>query len=597
MSTPVETVSIDSEDVVLLRMEPDEGQGGTRITLIENTHLVRSLTERESRRPGWSTERIHLRNTFDLLPAEAASLRTAIATLGSKRVAMPVWIDARAASDWANSYFLPQYAMRLDTGAVIHHTAIAALDPQTIEVVPLVIGYIDRPDINAITEAATITVEEDCPTTWRCVVRDNSVGGTEFPDIDPAYLPTFLDLSRDDIDRIEIGHGREKALEGLDSIHRWGQRALFSLQTADEIRDLMAFFARRCRGRYKSFQMPAWFAPHTSGSAETPDAYIARFGSDQLTIEFVHAKLARTTLECWQLPWELNPPDGEAFELAPISWLYEFSYDVPGGPIVSRYTSWDESKTYSSNEYPPAKIEHTRLRSSMELGESDCELRVYGPDFPEILRQAERNAFGTLTLTISQIDPETPATAPIVRFRDEVAEIRSTGRLMTVSAGRKFRRRWPRAVVEKRDNLGAFDPVYGRSKAAFVRECVVYEVWSDGRKLLLNIDDGGANPDEDFFSGGYGDAGAGTDYNSAGILKHFKAADVGADLSIELDRPMPDVEATDTVYLYPGYSGKWTAAKAAPWNASNAHYNFLGFPFTPPEPPGFELPDDQRGKK
>ena len=107
-----------------------------------------------------------------------------------------------------------------------------------------------------------------------------------------------------------------------------------------------------------------------------------RWASDQLELSFLSGAVAITRLAFWQVPWEIDQPEGEEAKQSARAYLYRHKLNVPGGPIYWRYTDYAQSITVTEDAedvtYFPAQIEHDRFSQGFMLDDDAVKLWIYG---------------------------------------------------------------------------------------------------------------------------------------------------------------------------------------------------------------------------
>lgn len=553
------------------------------------TDLVRSESDREDRLLGPSL-RISQKSVHVLTGASAADFRKALATLGDKRVAVPLWVDCRPVAQYSTRVHTARYWWDFEEGEIVPDVFVPGLSPEKV-VAPLLFGRLkERPEAkaeNRVLGEYEFQIDEDGPWDWRCGVHGIDSPGQEFPALAPAWT-RVSDLSGDRIELSDVGQSRERAVSGSEAPARWGQEAAFVLPDRGSIRTLLTHFALTSHGRHASFVVPAWFRPHTASTPETPSAYVARYGADQMRLRFRNQVLAETTIKLWQVPWELNPPEGEIFaQERAIAYLYRFEYLVPphsGGPVLHQYTSWERALQINvgsgSDEWEPAKIEHSDVRFDLRGTDSLTLMTRFQDANPVQLIWMGRDE-APVIVRIFEVDP-LQTNGPRLRevFAGEVGEVSQDGEQLKAKVGDPAGRRVPRLLVQRLDNHPVFAPESGVNRESYARTAKVLDSWFGGRKLLLEWTDEGPHQDDDWFSGGWVEHGVGASWRFRAIAKHYREPDESSDLHVDLERPLEGVEAGDMVTLLPGYDGRWETAQSK-FALGSAHYNFAGMPHVP----------------
>lgn len=721
------TVTVNGEEVLLLDAAPDRS-APIKLTLRMETDVQRSETLRETRTPLRPYPRTKMEYRLGLEDGNAAAWRTALATIGTKRVAVPVWPDARLRADLSGALYDARYWVNVNTGAVVDcpyimqapelhsfesfrqneqnlfhesvvvdgdytswklsrrttvHTygnyvyrdcpwvinrryrmrLLARIHPSTrmkkvmaimfgglqtdtiisnnytnveaqanitattysvsylkfLDVngnsfngvtddgtddiayiakytvqdidamnatdlyAPLLIGRIEeRPEGMVITGKAAdwskVTIREDGPEATALKPRDTAIMGGTWPAALTPDAATIKDLSADLLELDSLGRSGQQLLQGREAPMRWGQEGVL-LASSTEIPDLLSFFCHRSQGRYGDFTLPAWFKPHTIGTDETPDAYRARFGSDELTLVFDGGNdWATAKIRLWQLPWELNLPEGEAPLATAVAYLYQFSIDVPGGPLYYRYTDHAKSLQYGGNTYAPALIGHDKIKLSWELGDSRLSLSAEATSGHPLLKQLLGQNEGMLYLHLYQCDPANAASARL-RFHGPVGKVGAVERKLKAEFYDVFRIKAPRLLITKREAFAPFSPEGGRNRASYARTGTVASV--NGTQVYLSAISGG-DPAAQYFAGGWAEKGTGSTFERREIVNHDYPS---GKKKVDILRPwtVPPTPGS-TITLYPGSDGTWTQAKTL-FAASSDYQWFSGFPYLPPDKP------------
>lgn len=575
--------TIASEDLYLFPEWPNMGEE-PRITHALKTTIQRSLTDRESRWPRWGGPRTRIRYTYDLSGSEAADVRTMLYNLGTKRCAVPLWLDYRLQADWANRLYDPQYVLDVEDAAIVPVADIGTIASDH-HVCPLVLCRFERPEVEVEDVAFgsfPFAFTEQSPWSWRCRIRDRGLAAGAFPGtVEPDWI-SVEDRSKDRLEFTELGDGREPVVYGDEAPMRWGQEASFTLEPGP-LGDLLSFWEHGARGRYASFTVAQLFKPHTQASPETPDGYMARFAEDELELTVIEVGMAQASLRFWHVPWELNPPDGEEFACTPYQWLYEFVRIVPDGTeIATRYTD-GEADTVASIDGSPetflaAPVSHDGPDESMSEARSRIDLRLAERADNPLVAWYRRQGEGRLLLRLYRYD----GSATLV-FAGELGEVGLDRNLYTADFGAPKRRKVPRVVMQRKDNHSAYAPEGGMAWQAQELEGVIVARGTDP-KVWFDLPGGGLGANE-LVKGGWIRVGSGATYETRMVL--FQAdGDPLADWVLDLDRPLVHGQTGDPIFLRRGYDRTWEDAKN--FGQYYGHYNFLGFPQLPVTDPSAE---------
>lgn len=631
-----------------------------RIRLAWATDIQFGLGDRESRTARWAAPRLQLSQNYVLQGTELAEVRTLLATLGEMAaphiaagervvitstgstdwqamgaptgagigteftasavgagtgrarlrdtaplIAVPIWPAALLASEWAQRIWDPQAVLVIESGDVLTGTAADSLPsvPSGSTCVPLVLGRLgQRPDTTAILDTMAefqLDLVEEGP--WESRIGVRTVPGVArevFPNIDADWSKVVED-SDDRLERDAIGVQRTPMLHGLAAPTRWVQESRFLLSASDAAAFLSHWVQNK--GRWGAFDLPVLLRPHTAASPETPDGIRARYGKDEIELEWFTPALCRTQVRFIQVPWELNPPAGESPQQASTAIFYDVTYDLPahaGGPLQWRFTSAERLLTVGDVQYSPAPIAYDKIVNGRGLTAAEVEIktgRLTHPNGNPFAKLLLMEAECPIKVSIREGVVSADGSVSNVRqlFTGELVTATTDGKWITCTAGRAIKCRVPRVIIQADDNRHLFmdeiDPT------PWGLEAVVVAIWDDQgapRKLLINRTGGYNNPSADHYSGGWIEWGTGWSYRRRGVIWHALAADVGADITMVIDRPIKGLTSGQHIRVFPGYSGKWTQASRGDFLGGVARSNFFGFPYMPGPRPESTAPED-----
>ncbi len=563
--------TIAGETVNVLAVPPN-GAYGTSVKHRLNTHVARSMSGRESRRPLCEAVRFGYSGTWSLDVGQTRALRTSLGSMAASRWAVPLWPDLHLVSDHASSLYIAAYYLECVNGAIVTESQVSGLG-DAIPIVPLFLGRVEeRPKIQPITTVsgkAKLEFGEDAPWAWRVQIRNLTtvVAGT-WPSVLVPNGPT-QDLSQDNLSFETIGQGREAVVSGQEEPGRWGQSGDFLLNGRDRIRTLLTFWALRCRGRWQSFTMPSWFHPHWEDSAATPLNLTARFSDDELVLDYSYShNAASCDLQFWQCPWE--PTISAA--LPAIARLFVFTYDVPS-PVTWTFTSWERPIVVDGQTYAPASIDHSSQSRDMS-GAEECTIRASAELAPLRLARLGQLLPGRLCVDVFEVNPEDVSDVRQI-LSGIVGDVEDDDRALKANVAQPRSRKVPRAVVQKRNNIPLYSEESGIDKAAYAYTCTVAAVWPEG-KLILTWADAQPSPTEKIFGEGMVESGSGLTYWIEDLVFDYRVSATERHVTPKVH--MPHIQPGDTVRLYPGCSMSWSDQRAT-FNKSADHYlNFLGFP-------------------
>ncbi|EIQ01642.1 Phage hypothetical protein [Opitutaceae bacterium TAV1] len=496
--------------LLLLLGRPDTGGDAGEMTVLYSfpCDVFPGETGRETRVPRAAGVRLEQSCGYFLKPADAAALRASIARLDDKRVAVPLWCDISTPAGWPARLHATAWAVNIDTGTLLASEAVPQQPGGFF--CPLLVGkFRERPEITALTEgigAVEIAVVEDSPPGYAIGIHAPAAPAAWPGSLDPDWTDV-LDTSDDGRKYEQIGRIRERNTENRERAFAWGQQAAFTLRTRGQIRDMLAFFAAR-RGRLESFAAPVWFRPGPD-EAKTPHVTRCRFSSDDLLLTFQDMNLAETSIGMVQLPWEINPPAGEQPQRPPAAFLYRFCHDIPGAPVIWRFTDWETplagAETGAAVTWFPRPIEHDSIDQDYQL--ADAETTITTGDFGDNpLSLFFRNALeAPLYVEIYECSPANPAAA-VLRYAGEVGAITPEGRKTQARVsvfGGKLRRRVPSFYFSATCNYELCGPGCGLPEDGKTLTGAVYALNGSTLTVTITVNPTGRVPGADFFAGGW----------------------------------------------------------------------------------------------
>lgn len=502
---------LGSELLLLLGRPDASGDAGEMSILYTfSGDVFAGETGRETRMPRVAGVRLEQSCGYLLRPADADALRTALANLGDKRVAVPLWCDISTPAGWPARLHATAWAVNIDTGAIL--TSDTVPDQAGGFFCPLLVGkFRERPEITALTEdlgIAEVAIVEDSAPAYAIGINALPAPADWPASLDPNWTDV-LDTSEDGREYEQIGRIRERNTEHREHAFAWGQRATFTLrQAAGQIRDLLAFFVAR-RGRVESFAAPVWFRPGPATLA-TPHVTRCRFSSDDLLLTFLDMNLAEVAVGMVQLPWEIDLPAGEQPQRAPAAFLYRFRHDIPDAPVVWRFTDWEAPLVGAENgqavTWLPRPIEHDSVDQDHMLGDAETTLTV-GDFDNNPLSLFYRNALeAPLYLDILECSPANPAAA-VLRYTGEVHTVAPAGQRKQQARvsvfGGKLQRRVPSFYFSATCNWEFCGVGCGLLPAGKTCSGNVYSVNGSTLTVTLTANPTGRVPGADFFAGGW----------------------------------------------------------------------------------------------
>jgi hypothetical protein len=294
----IASTTINGIDVELILIEPDWSLPVT-VEMNIPVDADEGDTGKEERVPESLHPRFSMSYQPDWLATDSEDILTLKATLGTKRVAIPIFPDTQSSISDDFIFAGAHYVSWNDAGSY-------AIDTDTYDhCAPLAFGYLDDNSYAALTETigqTQLRFVEDCPFSHRLNVV--SVATTNTFTLEPDWLTPVSETLVSPIKRRSIGQGREAQLENQENVFRYEFSGSFKLMTQAELGYLLSFWYQK-KGRLHPFYVPAWFQP-ASSTPETPDTFRARFKGEKLTLSFVHPYVATALIGFVQMPWELN---------------------------------------------------------------------------------------------------------------------------------------------------------------------------------------------------------------------------------------------------------------------------------------------------
>ena len=554
----------------LCLLSPD-WRGGIKHTYTFASQQSEGKTGVEIGIPEQASLRLKVEYRFVLPEAEAAEFRQALGVLGTRRLAVPLWID-EATDEWLHA---PQWVVSWSDAGEYAITATAEVYAYE-HAAPLLLGRIvDRPKVTPLTRglcAVTVTVVESAP--WSC--RIDPSPAFDLPTAfnwEPDWGQALAEMTRDQVDDHEFRQAREVGQFGPDSVTRWGQEGTFEFERSD-VGQLLRFFLDR-QGRVKSFPCPTWFRP----GAEVPTAPFSgdfRFDAESMDLIFATPDSASAKLRLWQ---QVEMDEGApAQHAAPRANLYELTWE---GEDPIRWTSWEAPIVCDGRTYTPALIGHEGLRLSTSSIGDECTLTIFaGQPGNPLADIAAGEIDRELSVSVLRCDPSAATPTAVQVFAGTVRKVGLKGGQHTATCavlGGRFRRPIPKHIVQKGCNYCLFDGPCTLVKSAWASHGT-FTGSLPGTSLAFTPTSGitpsGAYAGE-WYAGGWVEC-TGTDGRFYRRPVHNCSASGGV-WTLHLGRPLPDVCAGQPLSAFPGCSGRYSECKGKFSNGAN----FGGFPFTP----------------
>jgi hypothetical protein len=557
-------------DVFVLLLPPN-WQTAPEITYSLASEQVEGLTGIDERRPAHRALRIRQRWSCTLDESDAASLEQALAAIGTKRVAMPIWPDLYAPGGvWMH---LPQYTLSWsDAGLVSIDAGTTGPFPYTNHA-PLCVGrLVGKPRFTRLggkQYGVDFEVREDSAYSLRIAPATGSTP-EEFT-WEPNWGNPLEGMSRDQLRTQDLGQGRESAVAGGNGTLRWGQEGGFQFADRADAASFLRFWVAM-RGACDSFTVQQWGQPGAP-TDDTPAEYQAVFAADSITFRYVTPTIIETTIKVWQEIETEAPQSGEE-----ETDFFKFTW---AGGSPTRLTSCERSLTYSGNTYTPAKISQVRLRKTLKPFGDTCDVEIFSEDagnplLPLFNGEVER----TLSIEIGKatIDSAGTVSGYMQTFSGTVREVELQGDKLVghcVVYGGIFRRKLPGFRIQPRCNYSLFSAPCGLAKGDWDTTGPIGGTLPGATVTFTPSSAPTGDYADKWYAGGWIEV-TGTDgsFNRRYVMDCSESSGVW---TLQLQRPLPATCSGQAATAYPGCDGNRTTCIEKFDNYSK----FGGFPYVP----------------
>lgn len=323
------------------------------------------------------------------------------------------------------------------------------------------------------------------------------------------------------------------------------------------------------------------------------------------TPEFAQARLAWRELTEEYIPAAGEETRGTTLGAGALKgWLYQFTVDRLGSPVVYRRTAYERDITASSQTWTAVPIKHEALRRSIRLDRDEVTI--------ECRAEAWSNEFlpGRLTarvlVEISECDVSSGTGSNVtLRWSGEIISVTFEGPFVRAVARGPyalFDRPTPRLVIQPSCNHAVFDTLCALDRSAWTFTAV--RVSNAGNQVTLGTwARSGGLPTGwgyvNYFALGYIEKGN----ERFAVLKSTALS--SGQVTLTLDRTPSAWGSGETVNVIPGCDGQVSTCRAyhATTNTLGRFDNFTrfgGFPYVPAKNPSFTPPKrtgDEYGKK
>lgn len=242
------------------------------------------------------------------------------------------------------------------------------------------------------------------------------------------------------------------------------------------------------------------------------------------------------------------------------------------------YTSADIAITYNGHEYTPASLERGRIKKDDTLQVTNMEIKV-GYAYQTLLDYLSQVPSELIWMEIMKVHREQSPIEAHTIFIGQIQKVSYKGvqAIVTVVGFEYFlKMKIPKFRYQKSCNHDLFDTGCTLNAADYKVTAVLSAVSSDGLELTCSeFDQSSGASSGEFWEDGYFTHG----WIEFGNYKATIRDHIGA--IIHLKHAVPNLQASDTVYAYPGCDG---AIDTCLNKFDNLNF-FLGFPYIQDENP------------
>ncbi len=582
-------ITLCGRETLLLAVLPDWSTPVVSAIQIE-ADIAEGVTGIQERRADSLAPRVRMRYRASLGDAQLQVLRSVLAGLDGRPVAIPFWpdwlntvegedgteetdIQTRALMGQVNAGWNGRFSdVEVTTGGALPDRAFCGA---------LLVGRLAPSTLKAITDGLAeldIAFVEDSP--WEC----SAVPAQTDPGAwDPTWAINWAALPEQSqrllVDYANLGRGRRSVSEGTADAHFWRQVAGVTLGRPG-IAQLLAFYCAR-GGGVEAFALPSALQPGAA-TPTAPHQFDAsngrvRFSRGELRFEWVTPTLADARIVVEQ---QKETPSVDQ-EPASFAFLYRFHY---AGETLE-LTDWEEPQSADAATWKPARIEHGRIRQSLKPQNEECEITASLEDVP-LLEPLLRLELET-PARVDIFERELPTGEPQMLFTGMIEKARANGervRLTAAAFGGALARRVPRFQWSITCNHTLFSHGCARRRplamvpSNFMASAQFEDQWSDPKLILKEVQYPGTPPPHHYYAGGWVETGTGSNRQVREILESWTLSAEGQ-LHLLLARPIrtEELEAGQLFQIYPGCDGKYSTCGSKFGNSEN----FGGFPFMP----------------
>jgi len=338
-------------------------------------------------------------------------------------------------------------------------------------------------------------------------------------------------------------------------------------------------------------------------------AILARHADTDLDIAWESPEVATAKLAWDEVTEEYLPAVGETRGTtlgagALKGWLYKFTVDRVGSPVVYRFTSYERDLTASAATWSAVPIKHADIRRTVRLDRDEVQIECRQADWANEFLPGRLTA--RVLVDIYECDVSGGTGSNVAqRWSGEVVSLSWEGPFVRATVRGPytvFDRPAPRVVLQPGCNNALFDSLCRLAKADWTFTAA--RVSNTGNQVTLGTwaKSGGLPTGwgfADYFALGWIEKG-----NERFSIVKSTALSAGQ-ITLTLDRTPSAWSSGEAVNVIPGCDGMSETCRAYnagtnPKGKFNNFANFLGFPFVPQKNPSFTPPkrtNDTAGKK
>ncbi len=558
-------ITLDGRAVKLC-LTPIDWSARPKTTLGFDTEIEEGLSGIESRASRHHAIRVtDVAYRYRLEREKAGEFRDELIALGSVLIAVPLWMDHKAAGEYdANRVFAPHHwvnyepetgAYSLDVGS--GKSRSVGLFVGRVEGTPRIVA--NASDWDGTT---TLRIREDSPYAARVGINTSEMAAWSLL---PNWQGPPAEFYESSLTTSQIGAGRERAINHDDGVTRIGQQARFTLNDRVRIRRLLTFFEAK-RGSWSPFTIPRWFRPDENPGDET--FLQVRFTQDEITLEWPNTDGIDTQISFVQ---DLVLDGGEPAQHRPsIAHLYKLWWD--GSANSFTWTDWEADLVNGDDTYPPQKIAHKAPTENLKPGTSEWEVLLHDFDGNPLRAFALMELERRLHLEIRECDPTNVTNTAALRFKGEVETSKLRGKTHRAKAsllGNRLRRLVPNYYYQRNCNAVLGDDLCGIDLEA-LKVTGAVDVIND---TVIDVDVGSTKA-ADWFALGYAEFNSGDDVELRFVVR---SEPIAGGTRLTIHKPLRNVAVADAVMVYPGCDGQYASGCAK----HNNQENFEGFPRIP----------------